>query len=185
VKLAKTLGAAATACLLIGPWGCNMPPKRWDPWDGGADGGDGDAQGDGDAEADADGDADADSAGDAEADADGDAEADADAVDLCAGVFCFPDETCDPATGECTSDGLDCGDIVACWMDGGMALTGIFPCLLEGSAEGRRDFTALVSCLVQSCLTELLGAAGDPMPLGICALESCPSELTPCAGGFF
>jgi hypothetical protein len=42
-----------------------------------------------------------------------------------------------------------------------------------------------VTCLTQSCLAELLEAGTDPMPLGLCAFESCPDELTPCAGGFF
>ena len=181
------------ACLLALVASCNMPPKEWDPWDARPDGsdidgdadGDADAEEDGEPEGDAEPDAQGDAEGDAPSDADDEGETDAEVVDLCEGVFCLPDEECDPATGECWSEGLDCGEIVSCWMDGGMAIEGILTCVVDGSAEGRRDFTALVTCLFQGCLMELLGATSDPMQLGLCAFENCPDELIPCAGGFF
>jgi len=182
VNVRWTWTGVVLLCLVATLAACNMPPKTWDAWDATPDGdSDGDADADADGEPDGSTDADVDGTGDADADED----ADEPVGDLCEGVFCFPDEECDPATGLCTSEGLECGEILSCWMDSGMDLTNIFPCLLEGSAEGRRDFTNLVTCLAQNCLAELLGAASDPMPLGMCAFEGCPDELMPCAGGFF
>ena len=103
--------------------------------------------------------------------------------DLCQGVFCWPDEVCDPWTGECVKEGLDCGEILQCWIEQGMDMPAVIPCPTQGSAEGRRDFQALFTCLLSNCLMELL-SGGDLTQLGLCALENCPGELMPCASGF-
>ena len=166
--------AGALACVLIVGQACQQPPREWALPDGTL-GPDGDMGADGDGDGDADGDI----------ETEADVEEAGPPLDLCDGVLCFPDETCDPETGECMREGLSCGEIVGCWYDAGIALTALVPCLLDGGAQGRRDFSALLTCLLTGCLFELLGAAQDPTPLGVCAFDRCPDELVPCAAGFF
>ncbi len=175
----------AVLVLILVASGCQLPPRDWDMWDGTPDADISDED-----SGIPDGGTDAETGGDAEADdggpEDGGEMADADEpVDLCEGVFCLPDETCDPETGECWSDGLGCGEIASCWLDQNMDLGALATCLVGGSAEGRRDFVDLVSCLLQNCLNEVLNSGGDMMGIGMCAFNNCPSQLVPCASGFF
>jgi len=168
--------------------GCNLPPKQWDsPIDAGMEA---DSEEDADALIDS-GESDADALFDAEGSSwDADEGLDAtssdggDASDPCANVICWIDEVCDPGTGECVKEGLDCGEILGCWLGEGLDLLSVMPCLQEGSADGRRDFSSLFSCLMLNCMNEVLSGA-DMTELGFCAFGACPSELSPCASGIF
>lgn len=97
-------------------------------------------------------------------------------INLCEDVFCLPDETCNPNTGQCEKEGLNCMEIYQCMLDNGYFA--IFTCISEGSAEGRREFGALLQCLTTNCLRELI--SGDQDLIMNCTMTYCMQEAMAC-----